>query len=603
MTALTGVLFGERFGETHDPWRRLFATEPFRDDREPPPEESGQRAYRRLGHLNAGIPSAERLVTDVELLAGMHEWAAVVDCGLAVIAGIHYNLFLGSLLDHDPHESRSLREFVTLRRTGVFLCTELAHGNGAAQLETTAEFDAAANGFVLHTPHPGAQKYMPNTSLVGGPKSAVVAARLVVDGEDRGVFLFLTPLSDERGHLPGVRVSRLPGRMGAPVDHCLTSFDRVRLPRHALLESDRGRLVEGGFFTSAVDNPRRRFLGSIARVTTGKLCMSACSLGGTRMAMAIAIRYAHTRHTSGLSGGQVPLFAYRSHHARLLGALATTYAATLLHRTAVRRWAGCSAGDRAEAENLVGIAKGWVTWQAREVLTECRERCGAQGLFWLNGIAGYLTSNELAITAEGDNLPIWLKAAGRMILGQAPVPPPAPAAADLTDPRFLQHLLAGAEEIWDRRARTALERCADPDPLGRWNAASAPALQFVGAHAQRLAGDAMATAAERTPHAEAARLLRLLHRLFALPRISACAGDLVAAGRLPAELVGQLPVLLDATVAELAPHARVLTDAFAIPEELLHRFPLADPSHDAIIERLHDAQVAGDGGVTVGSRP
>ena len=72
-------------------------------------------------------------------------------------------------------------------------------------------------------------------SLAGGPKSAVVAARLLVDGEDQGVFLFLTPLSDERGHLPGVRVRRLADRTGTPVDHCLTSFDHVRLPREAML--------------------------------------------------------------------------------------------------------------------------------------------------------------------------------------------------------------------------------------------------------------------------------------------------------------------------------------------------------------------------------
>ncbi|MFF5205995.1 acyl-CoA dehydrogenase [Streptosporangium sp. NPDC000396] len=599
VTALTGALFGERFDEVHEPWRRLFTTEPFRGHRDLTSEERRQVAYQRLRHVNKSVTSVERLVTDVELLTGMHEWATVVDCGLAVIAGIHYNLFLGSLMDHDPHELRSLREFTTLRRTGAFLCTELAHGNSAAQLETTAVFDAAANGFVLHTPHPGAQKYMPNTSLVGGAKSAVVAARLVVDGEERGVFLFLTPLSDETGILPGVRVRRLPERIGAPVDHCLTSFDHVRLPRHALLESDHGRLVAGGSFTSVLDNPRRRFLRSIGRVTVGKLCMSACSLGGARAAVAIAVRYAHTRRTSGLSGGSVPLFAYRSHHSRLLGVLATTYAATVLHRTAVRRWVTCSPDDRAQAEHLVGIAKGWITWQARDVLNECRERCGAQGLFPLNGIADYLNSNELAITAEGDNLPIWLKAAGKMVLGHASPPPPplataltGPPATALTSPPFLQYLLTSVEGIWDRRARAALERCADPDPLGRWNAASNPALELVAAHAQRLAGDAMLSAAAGTSHPEAKRLLHLLHRLFALRRIAVHSGDLLAAGHLSADHVDELPAVLDAAVADLVPHALDLVGAFAIPEELLERFPIAHRSHDAMAEHLGAPEVA-----------
>jgi acyl-CoA oxidase len=74
---------------------------------------------------------------------------------------------------------------------------------------------------VLHTPHEGAQKYMPNTSAAGGPKSAVVAARLLVEDTDHGVFLFLVPLIDHHGTLPGITVTVLPERVGSPVDHCV----------------------------------------------------------------------------------------------------------------------------------------------------------------------------------------------------------------------------------------------------------------------------------------------------------------------------------------------------------------------------------------------
>ncbi|MGC0398155.1 alkylation response protein AidB-like acyl-CoA dehydrogenase [Streptomyces sp. SAI-126] len=72
----------------------------------------------------------------------------------------------------------------------------------------------------------------------------------------------------------------------------------------------------------------------------GKLCMSAYSLGVTRHALTVAVRHAHQRVTSGMTSGQrVPLFAQRAHHAPLVEALATTCAATLLQRAAVRRWA------------------------------------------------------------------------------------------------------------------------------------------------------------------------------------------------------------------------------------------------------------------------
>ena len=53
--------------------------------------------------------------------------------------------------------------------------------------EPAAGEDPATGGFVLTTPHPGAAKFMPNTSAAGGPKTAVVAARLISDGTDQGV--------------------------------------------------------------------------------------------------------------------------------------------------------------------------------------------------------------------------------------------------------------------------------------------------------------------------------------------------------------------------------------------------------------------------------
>ncbi|MFB7663626.1 acyl-CoA dehydrogenase [Kitasatospora sp. NPDC056138] len=578
--ALTAELFADRFDRTHASWRKLFSTEPFRFQEGLAPHERAALSYRRLHLVNETLDSAEELASDVERLTALHEWAAPVDGGLTTVAGIHYNLFLGSLLDHDPLRQRDLTDFTAMRRTGVFLCTEAGHGNSAAQLETTATLDRATGGFVLHTPTPGARKFMPNTSSTGGPKTGVVAARLIADGRDQGVFLFLTPLSDENGPLPGVRISRLPQTATSPVDHCLTSFDQVRLPHDALLQSDHGRLAPDGTFTSTIGSRRKRFLRSIGRVTTGKLCMSASSLGVARHATALAVRYAHTRHTSGVTAkGSVPLFAHRSHHGRLLDALATTYAATLLHRTAVRSWSQAGATDREESERLVAVAKAWITWRAREVLTECRERCGAQGLFLLNGIAGQVAANEGAITAEGDNLVISVKAAGEMLLGHH-TPEPAdgttPEDRELTDPAFRQDLLAHVERTWHRRARTRLRAADTRDPLGRWNAAVTPALELVEAHANRLAADALLAAADRTDHPGARSLLHALHQLFALRRIATHSGDLLAEGHLTVRHIGQLPDATESAVAALVPHALTLTDAFAVPEEVLQDRPITD---------------------------
>ncbi len=412
--ALADVLFAGQLGTTHDRWRSLFSSAPFRFQEGLTHWGRICLSYDRLRIVNRAVEDPQVLAADPVELTAIHEWAGPVDPGMATVLSIHYNLFFGSLSDHEA-AGRDLGEYVRAERIGTFLCTEVAHGNDAAQMETTATYDPAAREFALNTPHPEAAKFMPNTGPAGGAKGAVVAARLLVEGTDHGVFLFLVPLSDGDGSpLPGIGVRPLPQTTSSPVDHCATTFDNVRLPFDALLQGDHGRLTPDGEFTSALGSSRRRFLESIGRVTMGKLCMTAHGLGVMRHALDVAMRYAHTRQTTGMTKGQrVPLIAHRGHHTPLLDAVATTYAATLLQRSVVRQWDRASGEERETYERLTAITKAWITWRSRAVLSECRERCGAQGLIQANGIALQLASIEGTITAEGDNTVIMQKAGAR----------------------------------------------------------------------------------------------------------------------------------------------------------------------------------------------
>ncbi|MDT0494049.1 acyl-CoA dehydrogenase [Streptomyces sp. NPDC012600] len=577
---LTRVLYGDNFRQEHGFWRRLLTTEPFRRAGGGTPDERLALAYHRLRILNGALDSGARLAADPRALAALHEWLGPVDPALTTVAGIHYNLFLGSLLDHDPGTPRDLSDFLELRRIGTFLCTEVAHGNDAAAVETTATYDRERDGFVLHTPHAGAQKFMPNTSPAGGPKTGVVAARLLVDGTDHGVFLLLAPLTDDTGALPGVRVRRLPARMGSPVDHCLTSFDRYFVPRDALLAGEQGRIGRDGRFTSELANRRRRFLHSIGRVTPGKLSMSACAVGSARVTLAIAIRYAGHRLVSGPRAAQrVPVYAHRTHHGPLAGAMATVFAMSLLHRRVLDRWESAPEPDRGEAERLVAVAKGWITWQARGVIVECRERCGAQGLLENNGMTELFTGIEGAITAEGDNLAVHAKAAAEMLFSATVGEEAEPGPGELDDPRFLGRLLAAVEALWFTRARERMSAAPSGDPLGRWNAASGAALRGVEAYGYRQAGEAYEQAVATLPDGPARERLTELHRLFALQWIARNSGDLLAAGRLTAEQVSLLPDAVEGLIATVARHAPALVRSFALPERLMSDWPIAGPGY------------------------
>ncbi|MFC9238473.1 acyl-CoA dehydrogenase [Streptomyces decoyicus] len=515
-------------------------------------------------------------------LVALHEWLGVVDGSLTTLATIHYNLFLGSLLRLDPRRTIDLLPFTRLRQYGTVLITELGYGNNAVELETTATYRAETDTFVLHTPSLGAQKFMPNTGPAGGPKSGLVAARLIVRGQDCGVFLFLVPLRDGQGPLPGIRVRPLSEIPGSAVDHALTSFDQVGLPRTALLVGDHADLTTEGAFHSTLGSRRRRFLRSIQRVATGKLCLSAAALAGARACLTISVRYAHRRHTfAPASRSGVPVFDYRCHQTRLLGALARAYAATFLLRETTRRCAGPDTTESAEAEVLVAAAKGWITWQSRDIVVESRERCGAQGLLSANRIVDLLTPIESTITAEGDNLVIWTKAGADMLIGRgySPPPPPAPRTGPLTDCALLFDLLVRHERYCHQYARSRLGR-PGAGPMERWNHAVNPALDLVDAYAARRSAQAFLAGADRVGDDATRRLLERLFQLFALQRLAPHAGLLLADGHLTAEAVRDLAPAVDRVSAALAPDALALVEAFAIPDAILQA-PIATDGYEA----------------------
>ncbi|MEU6476525.1 acyl-CoA dehydrogenase [Streptomyces sp. NPDC047017] len=579
---LTEALFEGRFDELHRPWTELFRHDIFHYRDGLSLSQRAELAYERLRVLNGGITSVEGLVAATDRLVALHEWSGIVDGTLTTLATIHYNLFLGSLLHLDPERTVDREPFTRLHRYGTVLITELDYGNNAAALETTAAYRPDSETFLLHTPSPGARKFMPNTGPAGGRKSGLVAARLIVRDQDCGVFLFLVPLRDEHGTLPGIRTRPLSETPGSAVDHALTSFDHVELPRTALLAGDHAHLAADGTFRSTIGSRRRRFLRSIQRVTVGKLCLSAGALGGARACLTIAVRHGHRRHTFAPARRTgVPLFAYRCHQTRLLGALARAYAATFLLREAVRGCLRDDTGEQAGAEVLVAATKGWITWQARDIVIECRERCGAQGLLSENRVVDLITPIEGAITAEGDNLVIWSKAAADMLTGRGySAPPRTDTTHDaLSDCTRLLDLLVRHELACLQRARARLDR-SGTDPLDRWNQAVNAGLALVDAYAARRAAEAFLAAVERTGDRATRGVLADVFRLYALQRLTPDAGPLLADGHLTADEVRDLGAAVDRLAARLAPHALKLVAAFAVPDALL-RAPIAGGGHTA----------------------
>ncbi|WP_422938545.1 hypothetical protein [Streptomyces leeuwenhoekii] len=131
--------------------------------------------------------------------------------------------------------------------------------------------------------------------------------------------------------------------------------------------------------------------------------------------------------------------------------------------------------NKTHTERLIALTKAHITWAARDITTQCRERCGAHGLFPHNGIADLTHNIEGGITAEGDNLVILTKAAAEILLTNPTHPTPTTHQPHTpTNLTFLRNLLAHTQTIWHTRAQQALRQGPTKNPTQRWNHAAPP---------------------------------------------------------------------------------------------------------------------------------
>lgn len=104
----------------------------------------------------------------------------------------------------------------------------------------------------------------------------------------------------------------LPKRTGAhPIDHAVTYFNHVRLPKSSLL----GDIKEAG-------DKREGFLSAIHRVTVGTLLISGVAIPVLKVAAFIADRYSRNRFVTGQNGEPMAVIEFRTQCLPLLHAVA-----------------------------------------------------------------------------------------------------------------------------------------------------------------------------------------------------------------------------------------------------------------------------------------
>jgi acyl-CoA oxidase len=567
-------------------------------------EESAKLSYQRARFLaNTLRIGAKELRDDPRRLYALHESVPLIDSVAGTVLSIHYCLALGSLLVHGrdrPELNDFVAELERMDSVGVFLATELGHGNDVAALETEAVYHPERREFRLTSPTPTSCKFMPNTGLAV-PRLAVVMARLISLGEDHGVFPFLVRIRGRDGApCPGIRIASLAEKPGYALDNAMTAFDDVHVPKAHLLEGEGSVLHDDGRFESRIPSHRQRFLAAMDRVQTGRVCFTSGAAAVARAATWIAMRYTSQRLSSALGKRRVPLLAYRNVQRDVFGALATTYALTFAVRFLQKKFSERTPENEQEIFRITATLKAVVTAEVGEILPRLRERCGAVGMLSQNHILEYWNQVQGVITAEGDNQLMLLKT-GRQLFDtpEPPVPPPPtpPAPGELEPDRALELLhFREARLRKELKASTGEARRRTREPFAIWNANVNLTLALGSAHGARLLAQCFQRAIADCRDATDRQTLSTLCSLWAWGQIDRFSGWFLANGCLTREWVEEAQRTRDRLCAALEPHALAAAEAFGLDNALL-RAPIAEDDY----VQAYYAKLEAPDGVTRGS--
>ena len=554
----------------------------------------------RTPHQVLGFPTAYGGADQVGASVAAFEMLALGDLSLTVKSGVQWGLFGGAVqaLGTQVHHDRYLPSIIDFSLPGCFAMTETGHGSDVQGLRTTAVYDPAAEEFVVHTPEDSACKdYIGNAARDG--RMAVVFARLVTHGEDRGVHALLVPIRDEAGvTAAGVDIEDCGPKAGlAGVDNGRLRFDHVRVPREALLDRY-AHVAADGTYSSPIASANRRFFSMLGALVRGRLSISGAAISATKVGLDVAVRYGQERRqfSDPSTGEEVRLLDHPSHQRKLVPAVARAYAFTFAQAALVEELQAGHDGrlDQSASRRLetdIAAVKAGATWNASRTLQTAREACGGAGYLASSRLPELRADTDVFTTFEGDNTVLMQLVAKNLLTAYAAGAAGGLGAArtlvrslasrvadrvrvpwptDVLDPARQVALLREREEhVLDglaRRLRAAVSAGADPTAAA---SAAQDHMQVLGrAHVDRLLAVAfderVRSCGEGADAGPTADLLARVRDLFVLSRLEEDMAWFLAHGRLGRVDARAVTRHVDRLCAELRPHAVALVDAFGI---------------------------------------
>ena len=573
---------------------------------------------------HGGTGDAGGAVTSIEMLA-------MSDLSLMVKAGVQWGLFGGAIenLGTERHHQAYVKPLIDLDLLGCFAMTETGHGSDVQELETTATYDVETGEFVVNSPTPSSRK-----DYIGGAAQhatvAAVFAQLITGGERQGVHCFVVPIRDDAGNdLPGVTTSDCGLKGGLPgVDNGRIVFDQVRIPRENLLNRY-ADVAEDGTYSSAIENPNRRFFTMVGTLVRGRVTVGGSAAAAARVGLAIAGRYAQQRRqvSAPKSDDEVLIMDYLVHQKRLLPLIARSYALQFAQNELVAAMHDIQSSDdpdpqeQRELEGRAAGLKAANTWHATRAIQEAREACGGAGYLAENRLTALKADTDVFTTFEGDNHVLTQLVAKELLTsyadevrGMSPVDWMRFAATTVSDvvkkrtaaQQILQTIVDTRQDNEEdgslfnrgtqmkmfedreeyllataaRRLQAAQKR--EENPFDAFNFVQDHVLKAAQAHIERVILEAFVAGIDSCEDETAKELFGEVCDLYALSVIEEDKAWFMEHRHLSVERSKAVTRGINERCRTLRPHVETLIDGFGIPDILLGSAMLDGPGTDAV---------------------
>ncbi|EFC42820.1 Acyl-CoA dehydrogenase [Naegleria gruberi] len=334
------------------------------------------------------------------------------DVSSLVKLSVHFNLF-GACIAH-LGTTEQLDKWLGPNSTfskelGCFLMSELAHASNVRQLAVTATYDSSRNEFIINTPDEGAQKYWIGNAFKSAT-SGVLFAQCIVDGVNHGIHSFVVPLRDPKTMkvYDNILIRDVGIKMALNgIDNGMVAFNNYRIPASNLLA--RYAKINNGKYETTIKNENVRFAKHIGALLQARLGVGSGSINALQMALIVAIRYAHRREQFGPpKSNEWKLIEYKTHQMRLLPLLAESYAYNFFSSYCMKKYEEyMKSGFKEELLKnlhlLASVSKVVISSRNLDIIQECRESCGGQGVLTRNLLPILRVDSEANVTLDGDN--------------------------------------------------------------------------------------------------------------------------------------------------------------------------------------------------------